>query len=497
MKKRLFSVLAAAAALCLLLSSCGGKTEAGDDPASPAGTGKKAQKSDAGIFVPFVESDGFNPYETETVLNSRMLTLVYDGLVSLDRSYNTVFELADSAASEENAVSVIISSSAKFSDGSFVTAAEIIDSFKLAKKCDAYSERLRNFESAAPSGANAVIFTLSEPDAFAVNCLTFPVIKERGKDEMPLGTGRYYISKDGSDYILLENSHKKNFSPKVSRIGLIEPKTNLELTSGLEIGNICYLYDDLSSGTYTRFNAKSEDVLLNNFVYLGINAKNEVLANPLLRRAINVALNRDDIVSSAFHGHARAASSPFNPSWAILSGSEGNIVNENKTVQELLTEGGIASGNLALKLVVSTGNAFRLSAADTVAAQLTAAGIYTAVTPVAPENLRSALATGEFDLYIGEIKLTDNMDLSELFRGGDCAYGVTEESQELSFARYEQVKSGDCQLIDFVNTFCTELPFIPLCYRTGTVFFPNSLNYTSSTIIENDLFSGIAGWSMS
>lgn len=495
MMKKLFSFFCILTALTLVLCSCSGKNVTAENTTSPGGKSGTSAAAGGDIFMPFAEKDGFDPYQVENVLNKRLCRLLYDGLVSLDGAYEPVYEIASDCTSSGVTLTVTLNPAAQFSSGDVVTPADVVYSFDLAKKNDAYAERLSNFDSAAESG-NAVVFSLGEPDCFAVNCLTFPIIRPTEKDGVPLGTGRYSVIYDAGKPVLLKNSHKKGFEPKLSRIELVEPKTNDEILTALEIGSVSYYYDDLSSGSYTRFNAQPNDVLLNNLVYLGINGENTELASPLFRRAVNSLIDREEIASAAYQGHARAAFTPFNPAWSKL-GDGKMIVTENKTTAELLKLSDVDTASLSLKLIVNSGNSFRLEAAKTIAAALTAGGIKTNVTEVAFEDYLTLLRLGEYDLYIGEVKLTDNMDISPLFDGGECGYGLTEETQRRSFERYTQLKNGDCQLIDFINTFSTELPFIPLCYRCGSIFFPNMLVSGGAVISENDLFRGIENWTFS
>ncbi|MBR4766515.1 MAG: hypothetical protein IK085_07115, partial [Clostridia bacterium] len=97
---------------------------------------------------------------------------------------------------------------------------------------------------------------------------------------------------------------------------------------------------------------------------------------------------------------------------------------------------------------------------------------------------------------IGEVQLTANMNLYPLFRGGRCSYGVTDSMQEQSFARYVQLLSGECEIMDFINVFASELPFIPLCYRSGLALYTNSIDYGGSVCCVNDVFCNVDRWTV-
>ena len=75
--------------------------------------------------------------------------------------------LAENYSIAENRISVTLKS-ALFSDGSAVTARDVVYSFNLAKQSPAYSSRLAKVESALSVGSD-VSFAFTSPDIFGVN----------------------------------------------------------------------------------------------------------------------------------------------------------------------------------------------------------------------------------------------------------------------------------------------------------------------------------------
>lgn len=67
-------------------------------------------------------------------------------------------------------------SGARFSDGSSVSPQDVVYSFNKAKASSRYGQLLSNIQSAKASGG-AVTFTLSSPDPYVLNALSFPVVK--------------------------------------------------------------------------------------------------------------------------------------------------------------------------------------------------------------------------------------------------------------------------------------------------------------------------------
>ncbi|MBR6005200.1 MAG: hypothetical protein IK063_03120, partial [Clostridia bacterium] len=184
------------------------------------------------------------------------------------------------------------------------------------------------------------------------------------------------------------------------------------------------------------------------------------------------------------------------PDWYVISGTDGAPTLENSDIPSLLEESGNDPGRLHFSLVVNGENAFKLDAAKQIRQMLSRAGISVVVYALPLEDYYTAVRSGDFDMYIGEVQLTANMNLYPLFRGGRCSYGVTESMQEQSFARYVQLLSGECEIMDFINVFASELPFIPLCYRSGLALYTNSIDYGGSVCCVNDVFCNVDRWTV-
>ena len=95
-------------------------------------------------------------------------------------------------------------------------------------------------------------------------------------------------------------------------------------------------------------------------------------------------------------------------------------------------------------------------------------------------------------MYIGEIRLSPNMDLSPLLRGTQ-GYGIDLSCP--SATRYAQLLSGNCELMDFINTFNEDLPFIPLCYRNAAASYTNAMQ-ADYACCDGDVFYDIETWSL-
>ena len=133
---------------------------------------------------------------------------------------------------------------------------------------------------------------------------------------------------------------------------------------------------------------------------------------------------------------------------------------------------------LSLKIVVNKDNGFKSAAAQSIKEMLEKLKISVTVSALSEKDYRSAVASGKYDMYIGEVKLTENMSLSPLLKsGGSVAYGINTSSD----------------VNTFIDAFNADMPFVPLCYRSGLAIYTRTLKYGNANHI-NDVYADIDSW---
>ena len=455
---------------------------------SPAPTGGKASP----FALPYSSMDTLNPFTAKTQNNLALCSLLFDGLTVIDNAFTPQLRLASAVDSTQPLVlTATLRADAKFSDGSNVKPEDVAASFALAKKSPHYKVLLANVKSAQKSGANAVVFALASPDPNASACLSFPVMKS-GTDAAPVGSGRYALVKSKDPTLQANRYHGTKAS--ISSVRLLDVSDSKALLYSLESGNISYYYTALSDGAIPNTTQASMNVPLNSLVFLGVNGSDSALSGVAVRTALSLAVSRKEIAASAFAGRATAAVSPFHPQWAAASAIKNYEISENITaaVAQLQQAGynNTHKKKLACELLITEGNSFRKATADLLVVQLAKAGITCTVTSLPFADYTTRLKKGEFDLYLGEVRLPANMSLSSFFSaGGAAAYGIKSGS---ATAAYQKYLSGESTLADFCTAFAADMPYIPLCWRQGMAAHGRSL--TGITPTGFDIYYGLETW---
>lgn len=525
---KFYHLLCAMLALCILLCGCSGAQsnsstqDVGDNTASAGGYNMQ---------LIYDQTDTFNPFTAESKQNKELCLLLYDPLVTIDSSFSPVFKVAQSVSVSGKTCTIKLGS-IKFSDGSALTANDVLYSLNLALSSPNYKHLLGNIYSKSVTDSSTVTITLHKADPYFANLLTFPIIKA-GSDELksgdnlalpPIGCGRYTLNE--TQTALIANKLYYGGDMNIKNINLINAPDAESAEHYVSTGAISVCYDDYSDSSVPRMSGVKKSVPLNNLVYIGVNMKNTFLKDKHLRYAISSALDRTAAVKDAYYDNATAATGPFNPLWSEAEGFQTLQIESNKKIAiENLEKIGYnsidnegyrlnSSGKrVSLSLLVNSDNAARMTLARLIVKQLAAVGLEIKIRAVPYSEYISLLKSGSFELYIAEVNLLCNMDLSQLVvPGGSMAFGISLPAAEkpeddkaeqnagtdginlTSGAAVQGFYEGKYTLGDVASAFISEMPIIPICYRNGVIMFTHKLK-TEPQSSACDIFFDISNYS--
>lgn len=485
------------AAMVFSFAACSSKNEEDAQSTTASTQPDETQYSNTPMRISYTKSDSLNPYKADTQNNIVIADLVFDALFRLDETFSAVLDLASSYEyTDTGTLTVTFRSGVRFSDGSVLQSDDILASFEAAKDSPIYSGTLSGIRSAsAGSNDNTVVFELSYANPNAVSLLTFPIVKASTIDaDLPTGSGKYVFNQDDNNNItLVQNEHKEDFEPFIQTIELVNIASSESIANGISIDNIDYAFFSLDDEDAKSIKSQTKTVNINNLVYLGFNTDSSSIASiPEVRRAISLAISRDTIAKSAYHGYALAATSVFNPACKLAKTSA--IFSEESNVdaaQKAITQGGADLSENTLRLIVNSENANRTAAATVIKTALEAAGFSVTVQKLSYSDYTKALVQNRYDLYLGETKLSDDMCLYPFFlEDGTLHYGIDENGATAQ--AYHAYMNG-AELETFITEFASELPFLPLVYRKGIIGYSKDLHGDMQGIYKN-YFSNIEEW---
>ena len=127
--KRILS-MALACVICLCFSGC--KKNPGSNSSGPIDSEMSEQSGTVDYMtLLYSASDSFNPYTVKTDINRQLCMLLYEPLIRVDNDFEPQYALAKTVDVKDKRCVVTLNNAA-FSDGTSVTADDVVYSCKLA-----------------------------------------------------------------------------------------------------------------------------------------------------------------------------------------------------------------------------------------------------------------------------------------------------------------------------------------------------------------------------
>ena len=501
---RRLTALALALVLALSLTGCWEAEPEPDDfwnddlssPSEEEPQREPAQISD--FTLPYLSGQTFDPVTCIDGVQQTVGALLYEPLFTLDASFTPQPVLCEhSTGCDAQALTWTFAlRSAVFSDGTALTANDVLAAYRRAAESARYGARFANVASMKAQDAHTLIVTLTQANGSFPALLDIPIVKTGTENDLiPLGTGPYVYTTAADGAALTANPHWQGSSLPLERIALAAVKDNDTALSRFASRSVHFLcLDPTGTGARTVGGAvESTDVPTAAMQYLGFNLSRAPLNNATVRRAMSGVIDRGTLVSSLLSGHGTAAQLPIAPQDADYPKTYEYRTTAEEYAAALETADVTAARPRSLTLLVNKENAFRCAVAESLCAQLTTAALTVTVRELPWGEYAAALEAGSFDLYLGEVRLTADWDVSALLDAdGALNYGGF-ASEQLSVRNDALLLGGNASAARYAEGFVEETPFAPLLFKSKTVLTPSGL-VDGMTPTASDPFYGFADW---
>lgn len=425
--------LCLALALVLCLSGCGGQGTSLNQPEGQQTTDQRqtAQNDPSGFGLAYVAEYGLNPYTCTCLTNRPILSLVCEGLFALNGSYEAQPVLCDSFAVSENGQTYLFTlcANAVFSDGSALTADDVVASLQAAKDSEYYGGRFTYVAEISAKDSATVVISLTTAYENLPLLLDVPIVKKDCvKKDIPIGTGPYVLgqAEDGAVTLTKNNAwwQQGPWPVEQEQITITLAEDPTQVRDSFEFGATTLVCADLNAPGAVGYRCDYE--LWNGSTtimqYVGFNLTGGVFSNKELRAAFTHALDREEIVSKIYAGFAQPACLPCSPDSPWYDDALAETYGYDKQAFRQAADE-IQTG-VGVTILVCSDDAKRVELANYIANTLTPYGFTVKVNGVDEDHYAAYLSRGEFDLYIGQARLPGNFDLSSFFRVyGALAYG--------------------------------------------------------------------------
>ncbi len=429
--KKILSMILSALVFVSLLGGCG--TEPG--PYTPTGAGLSWDEDYTGpVHQP--EQDGseqvlkltyypdrsMNPYICTDFTNRALFTLLYQSLFSADRTYSVEPQLCKNyRVSQDMKTYTFYIANATFADGSALTADDVVASLNAAKESAYYSGRFGHITGVSQASDGGVTVTTDVPMENLPLILDIPILKQTQLQlDSPVGTGPYYLDASTQNPVLRRNTNwwcKKELAVTAPAITLVAAQSIADIRDDFEFNGLSLVCADPGSDRYADYRCDYElwDCESGIFLYLSCNMESELFSRPEVRAALTYAIDRDTISADYYRGFARSACLPASPQSPYYSSSLASkyAYDGGEKFTQAVTDASKSGAQIVL--LVNKDDSLRLRVARDIGDMLAKCGLKVTMSEKSTSACQSALKKKEYDLYLGQTKLSPNMDLSMFF----------------------------------------------------------------------------------
>ena len=402
--------------------------------ATPVISGSSTEEEPQQFSLAFFAEQTLNPLETTDYTNRVLVSLMYQGLFAVDRNYEVLPILCKNytASTDLMTYEFTLDPAATFSDGVPVTAEDVVASLEKAKNQRAYSGRLRYVQSISVTEEGNVRIQLYESYGNLPMLLDIPIVKADQVDfAIPLGSGPYRLTGWG---LSRELTRCENWWCESDDLLITAESIPLEIVDSptairdaFEFRDVGVVCTDPGSDRYVEYRCDYElwDCETGIFLYLGINTESDVFQSQTVRKAVSKGINRDLLVETYYRGFARAAELPASPNSPYYTAP---LAKQYAYDPAAFQTGMDSVKGRTIKLLVNSSDSLRVRVAQEIGRMLNASGLIVEVVAKPSNAYEVALVERNYDLYLGQTKLSANMDLTPSFATyGNLSYGGIED----------------------------------------------------------------------
>jgi peptide/nickel transport system substrate-binding protein len=407
-----------------------------------------------------------------------------------------------------------------FSDGQPVTADDVVRTYQsvMDERCNSlykkgFDERYASIEAV---DARHVRFHLKQPLATFITDVEFGILSWHGVPAGEchpriIGAGPYTLRELTSTHVMLDANPRYPTPPKTPHVEIKFVKDDSARMLMMAGGSVDLLQnarpdlvDDIAARPRVKVQSGPSVIL----TYMLLNNEDPALRDHRVREAIALAIDRPALVAAKYGGRAVLATGLLPPVHWAYNPNVPHYTRDLARAQQLLDEAGYKRGpdGVRLRLTYKTSsNAFRLSLARAIAAQLGDAGIAVEVRPFEFGTFFSDVKKGNYQLatlqsseitepdfyyfYFNSSRIPDAKDPDGgnrwRYRNAEVDRLTDEGRRELDRDRRKAIYAQVQKIV------ATDLPIIPLWHEDNVVL--SNVDVQGYTIVPNARFVGLIG----
>jgi len=246
--------------------------------------------------------------------------------------------------------------------------------------------------------------------------------------DRPVGTGPYTLDATSKGACLRRRTDwwcSAEMIVTAPTIALLDAQSTTQIRDAFQFSDLSLVCADPGSDSYADYRCDYElwDCENGIFLYLACCQASEVFSIPEVRTALTYAIDRETLAEDYYRGFARPVTLPASPlsphySEALAERYQYNAVKFAQVIQEKGLQGSTVT------FLVNKDDSLRLRVARDIAQMLTDCGLVVQMSELSGNNYTYALQAWNFDIYLGQTRLSANMDLTAFFHSnGAVSWG--------------------------------------------------------------------------
>lgn len=370
-----------ASPLAALSARASGSTSA--DASTATDTGALARELTMALSV---DPDGLDPQRTASAVTQEITNNIYDPLLRVSTSGELVAGLAESWQTSEDGLTLtfMLREGLRFSNGESCDAQAVLDSFARLQS-DGSPRRSQYADySFAAKDSRTIEVTMPGLNVAALSDFAYnwsAIVYAAAGDDLkanPVGTGPYKLESwtPQDTLVLVTNDNYWGSAALTPRITLKTIPDSATQVSALRAGEVDWIMAE--SSQVAAFEGDSSFQIIsdpkNSVQLMAMNSSRGQLGDLKIRQAINMAINKDEIIQTVWWGFGQKIASHYPP---VLNGYVdcNDIYSyDPEKAKQLLEEAGHAS-DLSFTLRLPKNYSFYVDAGEMIADYLGRVGI--------------------------------------------------------------------------------------------------------------------------
>jgi ABC-type transport system substrate-binding protein len=131
-----------------------------------------------------------------------------------------------------------------------------------------------------------------------------------------------------------------------------------------------------------------------------------------------------------------------------------------------------------------------VAAAYNIADSLKESGFQINVQPLTFADYAQRISSGNYDMYLGEVKLDGSMDISQFFKEGTNFSAGINKSEKVA-TEYFRYRAGEISAKEYYDIFTEYYPFVPVAFRSGYAVLSDDIKSLDLKNMPFSLYNGI------